>query len=185
MITAGWILFSFLCGALPFAVWIGRAALGADIRHYGDGNPSSVNVFRAGSRFWGTVTVLLDFLKGAIPVALAYRVVGLTGWSLTVVALAPILGHAFSPFLRFRGGKALAVTFGLWCGLSLWLIPTLLGLCFAIWLKIVKVEGWAVVWGLFSLLPALFLLDAPREWLVIWGGNTLVLAWKHRQDFGR
>ncbi len=177
-----WVLLSFLSGSLPFSVWVGRFVLHKDIRHYGDGNPGSFNVFRAGGRFWGVTAVLLDFLKGVIPVSLAYFRVGMEGWELTAVALAPILGHAFSPFLKFRGGKALAVTFGVWCGLSLWVIPTVLGIFFAIWLNVTKVGGRAVLLGLLSLLPVLLLLDAPWEWYVVWWGNTLILAWKHCQE---
>ena len=56
--------------------------------------------------------------KGALPVALAYYVFGVSGWGLMPVMLAPILGHAYSPFLRFKGGKAIAVTFGVWTALT-------------------------------------------------------------------
>jgi glycerol-3-phosphate acyltransferase PlsY len=84
--------------------------------------------------------------------------------------------------LNFRGGKALAVTFGIWCGLSLWLIPTLLGISFAFWLKTTKVSGLAVMLGLLTLLPAFFLLDSPKIWFAIWAGNALILGWKHRHD---
>jgi glycerol-3-phosphate acyltransferase PlsY len=177
-----WFILAFLSGSLPFSVWVGKIALGKDIQQYGDKNPGSANVFRAGSKFWGAVALLLDFLKGAIPVAIAYSLFQLEGWALTAVALAPILGHAFSPFLKFRGGKALAVTFGVWCGLTLWLVPTLLGISFAVWLKAVKVAGLAVVLGLLSLLPALLWLQPPFAWFAIWLGNTIILAWKHRPD---
>jgi glycerol-3-phosphate acyltransferase PlsY len=176
------IFLAFLSGSIPFSVWIGRLALGKDIQQYGDGNPGGSNVVRAGSKFWGAAAIVLDFLKGAIPVGTAHYIVGLEGWSLAAVALAPIVGHAFSPFLNFRGGKALAVTFGIWCGLSLWLIPTLLGISFAFWLKTTKVSGLAVMLGLLTLLPAFFLLDSPKIWFAIWAGNALILGWKHRHD---
>ncbi|MDD5313586.1 MAG: glycerol-3-phosphate acyltransferase, partial [Dehalococcoidia bacterium] len=55
---------SFLLGACPFSVWIGKLALKTDIRLYGDGNPGAYNVFRAGGRFWGVVCMLADILKG-------------------------------------------------------------------------------------------------------------------------
>ncbi|KPK05115.1 MAG: hypothetical protein AMJ56_16395, partial [Anaerolineae bacterium SG8_19] len=65
-----WIALAFLCGSLPLSVWLGRLVLGIDIRQFGDGNPGAANVWRAGGAKWGLTAVLLDFLKGAIPVAL-------------------------------------------------------------------------------------------------------------------
>ncbi len=182
MTTIFWIVVSFFCGALPFSVWVGQLALRRDIRTYGDGNPGAANVFRAGNKKWGVLAILLDGFKGAIPVGIAHYLVGLDGWGLTAVALAPILGHAFSPFLRFRGGKALAVTFGVWLGLTLWWGPTALGLAFAFWLWLLTVEGWAVLAGMLTFLGVLLLVGAPPALLGAWLGNALILAWKHRAD---
>jgi glycerol-3-phosphate acyltransferase PlsY len=177
-----WIIFAFFCGALPLSVWLGRLALGVDITQYGDGNPGSANVWRAGGGRWGMTAVLLDFSKGAVPVALANYVAGLEGLLLAAVAIAPILGHAFSPFMGFHGGKALAVTFGIWAGLSLWVVPIMLGLLFGIYLWLLKPEGWAVMAGVFSLLAILLLFFSDPVWLAVWAGMTLILAWKHRAD---
>ena len=120
MFGIGWFLLAFLCGSLPFSVWIGRLALGADIRQFGDANPGATNVLRAGGKGAAAVALLLDFLKGAIPVGLAHFQGGVNGWPLAAVAVAPVLGHAFSPFLGLRGGKAVAVTGGGWGGLTGW-----------------------------------------------------------------
>ena len=182
MIVILWVVFAFLCGALPFSVWVGRWALRKDVREFGDGNPGASNVFRAGGKGWGILALVLDFLKGAIPVGLANFGAGLDGWAITAVSLAPILGHAFSPFLRFRGGKALAVTFGVWTGLTLWVGPTILGLSFAIWLWLLTVEGWAVLAGMLTFLA--FLQFFPGDWSyqMLWLGNFIILAWKHQGD---
>lgn len=177
-----WVLPSFLSGALPLSYWLGRLALGIDIREYGDGNPGAANVWRAGGVGWGWLAILLDFFKGAVPVGLANFVGGVAGWGLTAVALAPILGHAFSPFLCFRGGKALAVTFGVWSGLSVWVIPTVLGLLFALWFYLLKPEGWAVLAGSLSLLIVLLVLPVPPVWLSVWLGMALIFTWTHRAD---
>jgi glycerol-3-phosphate acyltransferase PlsY len=180
-----WILVAFLMGALPLSVWLGRLALGLDIRQYGDGNPGAANVWRAAGPRWGLLAVLLDFLKGFLPVGLANYVFGLEGVVLAAVATAPILGHAFSPFLRFNGGKALAVTFGIWAGLTLWLVPVILGILFGLFLALFTVEGWAVLAGVISLLPILLLLEADMVWLLVWAGMTMILAWTHRADLSR
>ena len=73
------------------------------------------------------------------------------------MAIAPIAGHAFSPFLGFHGGKALAVTFGIWSGLTVWIVPTILGVFFGIYLALLKPDGWAVMVGVFSLLVILLI----------------------------
>ena len=175
------IIVAFFSGSLPLSVWLGKIALGIDIRQYGDGNPGAANVWRAGGAGWGMLAVLLDFLKGAIPVALANFVFNLEGASLAVAAVAPIAGHAFSPFLRFHGGKALAVTFGIWTGLSLWLIPTILGLFFGVYLLLLKPDGWAVMAGIATLLIVLLFIGNP-VWLIVWAGMAIILGWKHRAD---
>jgi len=108
----------FILGAIPFSVIIGRLALGKDIQQYGDGNPGAVNVFRAGSVKAGLLAVFLDIAKGVPFVFLAHAWLKLPDLSVVIVAMSAILGHAFSPFLRWHGGKAVSITFGVLIGLS-------------------------------------------------------------------
>ena len=103
---------AFWLGACPFSVWIGRWALAKDIRDYGNGNPGAINVFRAGSRKAGILAMILDIGKGVPFVFLAHSFFGLPEPLVLAVALCAILGNAFSPLLRLRGGKSLAVTGG-------------------------------------------------------------------------
>lgn len=185
MFEAIWILVAFSVGSLPFSVWLGNAVLKVDIRQVGDANPGAANVWRAGGPRWGVPAILLDFLKGAIPVGLANFRFGFEGWVLAVTAIAPILGHAFSPFLRFRGGKALAVTFGIWAGLTVWLVPTILGALFGFWLALLETEGWAVLAGMMGLSFFLLALDADTVYQMVWLGMLLILAYKHRHDLSQ
>ncbi len=185
MLHLVWIVAAFLSGALPLAYWLGRAVLGVDIRAYGDGNPGAANVFRAGGKGWGSLAILLEFLKGALPVGLAHYAGGLSGWPLVLTALAPIVGHAYTPFLGWRGGKALSVTFGVWCGLSLYVVPIVLGLALAVWLALLVVEGWAVLLGMLSLAAFFLLAPPPSEWWDVWAASLLLFIWKHRADFAR
>ncbi|UCE97725.1 MAG: glycerol-3-phosphate acyltransferase [Dehalococcoidia bacterium] len=106
------IIAAFLLGSCPFSVWIGRLFLKKDITKYGDGNPGAANVFRAGDIKLGLLAVLLDILKGIPFVYITYSVFDLSSWVIVIVGLAAILGHSFSPLLKFRGGKSIAVTFG-------------------------------------------------------------------------
>lgn len=177
-----WTALGFLSGSLPFSVWLGRLIARADIRRYGDGNPGATNAWRAGGWRAGVPAMLLDYLKGATPVALARFGASIDGWALVPVALAPILGHAFSPFLRFRGGKAIAATFGAWTGLTLWAGPTVLGLALGLAYALNATDGWSALFGVFVLLPYLLLSGASAPFLAVWAGNFALVFWKHRRD---
>ena len=123
MTTLLWTLAGFFLGSIPFSLIIGRLLIKTDIRTVGDGNPGGTNALKAGGLKTGIPAILLDLFKGYLPVFLAQRT-GLNGWSLLPVCLAPALGHAFSPFLRFQGGKALGATGGVWVALiGLWAFP--------------------------------------------------------------
>jgi glycerol-3-phosphate acyltransferase PlsY len=178
-----WIALAFLCGSLPFSVWIGRFVLRKDIRSFGDSNPGATNVFRAGSFQWGVAAFLLDTFKAAIPVGAVYFFARIDGLPMLLTALAPLLGHAYSPFLRFRGGKAVAATFGMWMGLTIWEVPSVFGLLLLFWYKSVRVSGWALLFALFSLLAYLLLAHHDSLLLMAWAGSTALLTWKHRADF--
>lgn len=178
-----WVVIAFLSGALPLSVWIGKLALGVDIRQVGDGNPGATNVWKAGGPRWGILALLADFTKGVLPVAVANFGFGWSGWWLTAVTIAPVLGHAFSPFLRFEGGKALAVTFGVWTGLTLYIAPLILGTAFAVWLLIFKKDSWAVIGGSLTQLAVFLVLDVDWVWLAVWVGITAVLIWKQKEEW--
>jgi acyl phosphate:glycerol-3-phosphate acyltransferase len=177
-----WMLLGFGLGAIPFSVWLGRLTLRIDIRDYGDGNPGATNAWRAGGWRVGLPALLLDYSKGAIPVGLAHFRVGIVGWPLVAVALAPIFGHAFTPFLHFRGGKALAVTFGVWTGLSLGHYPLVFGLflCLFLWAQIG--HGWVVAFSVVAVLAYQLLFAESMYILMIWAMNGGLLVWKYRAD---
>lgn len=107
---------AFLLGSVPFSVIIGRGLLKKDITKYGDGNPGSANVFKAGGRKTGFLAVVLDILKGAPFVYIAHNVLEFPVLVPVAVAICAVLGHAYSPFLRWHGGKAVAITFGVLLG---------------------------------------------------------------------
>jgi glycerol-3-phosphate acyltransferase PlsY len=138
---------AFLSGAIPFSVIIGHWFLKKDVTHYGDGNPGAANVFRAGGHKTGILAVLLDVAKGVPFVFLAHSFAGLDNLPVIVIALCAILGHAFSPFLRWRGGKAIAVTFGALLALPehelllAFIAFTVLGFLF------IEVDAWTVIFG--------------------------------------
>lgn len=188
-----WIVGSFFSGAIPFSVLVGRLALRTDIRQYGDGNPGGTNVARAGGKAWGALAIFLDMLKGGVPVGLAWYFGGVSGWVLVAVCLAPLLGHGYSPFLGFRGGKSIAVAGGVWGGLSFGAATGVMALLLVLWYALLTVDGWAVIAALLSFGALMTVIPAfgwavPGTfsvWLAVWVGTLLILGWKHRFDLGQ
>jgi glycerol-3-phosphate acyltransferase PlsY len=180
MTSLVWTGIGFLSGSIPFSLLLGRLFARADVRDFGDGNVGAANAWRAGGWRVGLIALLLDAFKGAVPVGLAHFVFGVSGWLLVPVALAPVLGHAFSPFLCLGGGKAVAVTFGIWTGLMLGEAPILLGILLGFFVLIQTADAWAVILSMGVFLVHLVLRQAAPVLIAIWVGNALILLWKHR-----
>jgi glycerol-3-phosphate acyltransferase PlsY len=182
MIWVPLVLIAFLCGSLPFSVWLGKLFLRVDVRQYGDGNPGAANVFRSGSKLVGLLALMLDVTKAAAPVGLSYYNLGIRGIPMYLIAIAPVLGHVFSPFLRFRGGKAIAVSLGVWIGLTIWkaslagVIGTVIGIA------LMTSSGWAVMLGMMGILLTLLIWIPDPLLLLVWASQTLILIWTHRSD---
>ena len=176
------ILLAFACGSLPFSVWIGKLLAGVDVRRVGDGNPGATNVFRGGNRLAGLLALMLDIAKAAAPVGLAYFNLRVRGVPMFLIAIAPILGHAFSPFLGFRGGKALATALGVWIGLTVWKasLPAVAGV--VVGSTFLTPPGWAVMVAMAFILAALLIWLPDPLLLAVWLAQTLILAWTHRAD---
>lgn len=178
--TIVWILFAFFLGSLPFSVWIGRWALRRDITAVGDQNPGATNVLRSGGKFWFILALMLDISKAAAPVGIAAQIWGWSGWELWAVAMAPPLGHAFSPFLHFKGGKAVAAAFGAWIGLTLFGIPALLILILAFWFTFQTSSSWAVILTLLSLLGYLAVFDPDAVLMAVAAAQLALMIYTHR-----
>jgi acyl phosphate:glycerol-3-phosphate acyltransferase len=180
-----WTLLAFLCGSVPFSLLIGFWVLHVDVRRYGDGNPGASNVIRAGGWQVGIPAILLDSVKGATPVGTAYFLMSVQDWRIVPIAIAPVAGHAFSPWLRFRGGKAIAVTFGVWTGLTLGEAPIMLGLFLLLTYFTVAVSGWAIILAMLGLLGWVLFDHHELVFLGVWLGNVAILIFKHRYDLAR
>lgn len=110
------LVLAFLCGALPFGVWIGRSQ-NVDVRKVGSGNVGATNVWRALGPRWGSLAFALDVVKGtAGPVLALYLLPGQPTW-VALCGISAVLGHIFSPFLGFRGGKGISTGLGALLGM--------------------------------------------------------------------
>lgn len=158
--TALLALLAFCLGALPFSVIIGRLFLHKDITGYGDGNPGAANVFRAGGGKLGYLAVFLDIAKGVPLVFLAHAFFDLPYLSVVIVAVAAVMGHAFSPFLHWQGGKAIAVSFGVLIAMPEHQVLVVFAACIILGALIIKTDAWAVVLGAAGSLAYLALTGA-------------------------
>jgi glycerol-3-phosphate acyltransferase PlsY len=176
-------LLGFASGSMMFSFWLGKFRH-RDIRQFGDGNPGAINAFRAGGPIIGSLGLLLDFLKGMVPVGIGYWWFHLSGFPLALLILSPVLGHVFSPFLRFKGGKALAVTFGVWSGITLWQVPVFLGAALIItrFLIRLKRDAYCVALTMIALPVFVGLTYRSLPLLIAALGNSALVIGKHRHE---
>jgi len=181
---------AFLCGSLMFSYWLGLA-VNKDITKVGDGNPGAFNLWHATGYKLGILGVFLDFAKGYLPIAIMMEQGFIDDSSVVQIGLAPILGHAFSPFMKFRGGKSIAVTFGVWSAVSRFKISIAYAIILAILLLIVKIlnkgehtttetDGVMVVLGMYILGIYMIVNAFPDNFMILWLGNSIILTYKNK-----
>uniref|UniRef100_A0A7C5U613 Glycerol-3-phosphate acyltransferase n=1 Tax=Fervidobacterium nodosum TaxID=2424 RepID=A0A7C5U613_9BACT len=195
------IAIQFLSGSVMYSSILAKIK-GVDLRKVRDGNPGSTNLWRAAGFKWGFSALALDYFKGLLPLALfawKNRVLNpdINPYVVSIAALAGIAGHAFSPFLKFKGGKAVATTFGAWSVLTMWEGPTLLGGVFTIFSIINKFKGkkkttpeddaLRVFVGFFILFFYTLwkVINGRFELLILYFGNLAIIAYKHRFEIKR
>jgi glycerol-3-phosphate acyltransferase PlsY len=135
------IIAAYLLGSIPFGFLIAKAH-GKDLRSIGSGNIGATNVSRALGRKWAYVCFILDVLKGLIPMLVTMLIAKpdsvLTLWLWLAVGCAAILGHIFPIYLKFKGGKGVATSFGV--ALGLWPYYTICVLvAFGVWIAVVLI----------------------------------------------
>jgi glycerol-3-phosphate acyltransferase PlsY len=175
-------LAAFWLGACPFSVWVGHKFLGREIREYGDGNPGAANVLRAGGRKSFVLAMLLDMAKGVPFVYLAHALWGFSDMAVVVVALSAILGHAFSPFLGFRGGKSIAVTFGVLLALPHYEVLFAFIVFMFLGFLIIEKDAWIVIAGAAGTLAYLAITRGNSWEPALMLGVLAILTVKHFAD---
>lgn len=183
----------FFCGALMFSYWLGLAAK-KDLKTVGDGNPGAFNLWHAAGFKLGILGVFLDFFKGYFPLVLLIESKYINNWWIVPVAVAPILGHAFSPFLKFKGGKAIAVTFGIWSAVTRFEVSLAYAIILA-GLEISKkfyahklkkelpreLDGLMVVLGMAILSVYLIIRNFQEHIILLLALNLIILIYKNRE----
>lgn len=177
---------SYLLGAVPFGLLVGRLA-GIDVRKGGSGNIGATNVSRLLGKKLGFVTLILDCLKGFLPIFVASQVIGEEAGSSMVVMLCGIMaviGHMFPVYLGFKGGKGVATALGVF----LYLSPPAIGISVLVFAAAVAFSGFVSAGSLLAsgLFPLwLWFLGQPAP-MVLTGLVIAVLIWiKHHQNISR
>ncbi len=186
-------LIGFLSGSLPFG-WIVARLGGMDIRSHGSGNIGMTNVWRVMGWKQGLTVLILDVAKGLLPVlfaaALMARVnpAGLTvpgrSWLLLITGIAAILGHTFTPWLKFRGGKGVATSLGVLIALfQLWaLLPLGIFLAALAFTRMVSVGS---ILAALSVGVMTVAIPGLRPFMAFGIPVALLVLWTHRSNLRR
>jgi glycerol-3-phosphate acyltransferase PlsY len=178
----------YLIGGIPTGILISRAVAGIDPRETGSHSSGATNVSRVIGKKWAALVLILDGLKGFVPVAVLSRLSGGSGAelaTLTGLGLGAVAGHIWTPYARFRGGKGVATA----AGVLVYLEPRAIGLAIIVW--IVLFVAFRIV-SLASLCAAvsvpivmLWPLDSARPLVVSGSGIAVLLLFSHRDNVRR
>jgi glycerol-3-phosphate acyltransferase PlsY len=180
-----WLLAAYGLGATPTAYLAGRLARGFDLRQHGSKNLGATNVYRVLGWGWAIPVALIDVAKGAIPVALFAPWAGGGPWGGVALGVAAVLGHIFSPYVGFKGGKGVATAAGMFLALA----PLAVAIALPIWGLCLWGTGYVSLSSMLTAaaFPALVYLTHPTPGDA--GGERAALAgliiFSHRANIRR
>jgi len=178
------ILGSYLVGGIPIGFLVGRAYGIEDIRKYGSGNIGASNVLRLIGVKAGLFVWIMDALKGFIPVLLARQILGLPEIWLAGVALAALVGHCFSLYLRFGGGRGVSTSLGVALGLD-WRVGAI---CFGLWILVVAVTRYISLGSIIGVSVSPFIMalfHAPWPYIGCMILLAALVVWRHAPNIQR
>ena len=179
------VLLSYLMGATPTSYIAGRLGRGIDLREHGSRNLGATNVYRVLGWKYAIPVGLIDMAKGAIPVAIFGPWANGPGWFPVGLGIVAVLGHMFSPYVRFKGGKGVATAAGLFLALA----PLAIVISLVIWAATLWLSGYVSVASLTvaALFPVWVGLTRPGEPYTFWAGVLLALliVYSHRANIRR
>ncbi|MBB4639435.1 glycerol-3-phosphate 1-O-acyltransferase PlsY [Longimicrobium terrae] len=182
-----WLLvaLAYLLGSIPFSYIAGRMVKGIDLREHGSGNLGATNTFRVLGAKVAAPVMLFDVLKGTLPVALFPHLEHTNDWRWQLAyGAAAIIGHVFSIYMRFKGGKGVATSAGVFLGLS----PVALGVAFAVWLvvlKMTKMVSASSISGALALIVVLLIVPERTEIRILGLAVAAFVIFAHRSNVGR
>ncbi|MGL4854821.1 MAG: glycerol-3-phosphate 1-O-acyltransferase PlsY [Lentisphaeria bacterium] len=181
------LLLTYLLGSIPFGFIIGKVN-GVDIRQVGSGNIGATNVLRTFGKKWGIFCFFLDFMKGLLPVILVKILCKDNDYAPLLAVAGTVLGHVFTCFLGFKGGKGVATTAGALFGIAT--LPVFIGL--VIWFITLKLTGYVSLGSIIAgiVLPFIIWFDPfkanyglPTKYLFIVMAFIVIL--RHRSNVQR
>lgn len=182
MFSALWLVAAYILGSIPFGLLIAKKFCGLDPRSGGSHNTGATNVARLCGPRWGVLVLLFDALKGLVAVYVAMQFNDNTYFH-CAAALAAIIGHRYSLFMRFTGGKAVATTIGVFVPLAFWPLVGAGILCaLVIWLSgFVSLGSLALV----TVLPVFLALNEQWQVLPLALLVAAIVYYAHRENIRR
>lgn len=177
------IVLSYLIGSVPSGLWFGLRLRGIDIRNHGSKNIGATNTMRVLGKRLGGIALFCDIIKGAIPVLVAAK---LNSWDYLALScgIAAIMGHVTSPFVKFRGGKGVATSAGVF--LALCPIPMLIAIAtFAIFLGLTRMVSAGSICAALSLAISVCMMDFSIPLRVIAVLVATLVIFRHRTNITR
>lgn len=185
MSAAVWLLAAYVLGATPTSYLAGRLARGIDLREHGSKNLGATNVYRLLGWGWAIPVALMDIAKGAVPVVFFARWAGGPPWFPVALGAAAVLGHMFSPYVGFRGGKGVATATGMFLALA----PVACLLALPVWALCLWLTGYVSLSSIVAVLafPLLVLITAPGRPYTFWASvvMALLIVVAHRANIRR
>jgi glycerol-3-phosphate acyltransferase PlsY len=172
----------FLCGSIPFGPIFARLR-GVDLRKVGSGNIGATNAARALGKPLGVAVLLCDAAKAIGPLLLA-RHLQYSDETLAALGFGAVLGHMFSPWLRFRGGKGVATGFGVFLVLAP-LEAAAAGVAWALLYAVTRVSSVGSLVAVTALPPLLYFRHASPSVILLALALVPVILWKHRDNIRR
>ncbi|MBA2458424.1 MAG: glycerol-3-phosphate 1-O-acyltransferase PlsY [Gemmatimonadales bacterium] len=184
--AAGWLVASYVLGAIPTSYLAGRLFRGIDLREHGSRNLGATNLYRLLGWRYAVPVGLFDIAKGAIPVLVFAPRVSDSQLFALACGLAAVVGHVFSAFVRFRGGKGVATAAGVMLGLT----PAAIGVAALLWAILVFLTGYVSLGSIAAAAAfpvAVYLLEHPDRPEILWIDAAVAagIIWLHRANIRR
>ncbi len=186
MAALPWLIASYLLGAVPTSYLAARLFRGIDLREHGSRNLGATNLYRVLGWRYAVPVGLLDAAKGLVPVLVFAPQVSSSELFALICGLVAVVGHVFSVFVGFKGGKGVATAAGVMLGLT----PAALGVAVLVWAALVYLTGYVSVGSIVAaaIFPlAVYLLEPPEQPAMLWLDIAVAAAivWFHRGNIQR